>query len=768
MTDNVDRFLTGHGNYVPDLAFPGMRHVAFVRSPYPHARLISIDTTRARSRTGVSAVITGADLRGRVALVSPRLPTPPFQPLAWPLLTTDKVRYVGDPVAAVVAENPYLAADAANLVDVTYDELAYVEDARDAAAPGAPLLYEEWGTNVFVRETAAYGDVTGGLAAAAGVIREDFVHHRICGLPLEGQGVCAYRDGSGRLVVYASTQYPHQIQAVLANLTGLGTAAIRVVAPDVGGGFGVKQHVTREELLTAVLAWLLPYPVRWTREVNDMLAYGIHARQQHHAVVAGYAEDGRITALQLRSTANIGNPLLLFTGAAPAFVTAASFPGAYAIPAYAYDVQAVATNTAPVGGLRGFGQPQALFSLERTLDLIAQRLSMDPVAIRRANLIADHPRPYVTLTGFAPDCGSVRAQFDQLLDMVERPPANEPDAETRRGLGFACYVEPTATSVPYLENYVAYETATLSMNPDGNLVAVVGTKDIGQGSRATFLRILSDELGIDVENIDVRDGDTDLIPMGLGTMGSRTLVMTGGALRDAARKLREKLAAVAAQVLAMPVGEIAFYDGRFNTAGKSLTAAELAEFAYLNPGEVEPGLVVTGSFHARHVDSVPDEQGRLNPAATYSSQVGAAQVEVNLSTGEVKVIDFTMVYDCGTVANAQAVAGQIQGSFAMGLSAVLFEDLQYVDGRPDVDSYHVARARDVPKVRAAARATASDMPGGSRGVGQIGTILAPAAIGNAVADALRPLGVAVRQTNLTAPAIRKLIEGANLEPQADP
>ena len=762
---NVDRFLAGEGSYVPDLAFPGMRHVAFVRSSYPHARLGPIDGSRALSLDGVSAVITGADLSGRVATVSPHLPTPPFRALEWQLLSTDKVRYAGDPVAVVVAESPYLAADAADLVDVAYDELPYVDDARAAAAPGAPLLYEDWGTNVFVHETAEYGDVAGGLAAATGIVREEFSHHRVCGFPLEGQGVCAYRDASGRLVVHASTQYPHQMQSVLARLTGLSTAAIRVVAPDVGGGFGVKQHVTREELLVAVLAWLLPYPVRWTQDVSGMLAHGIHAREQHHEVTAGYHDDGRISALRLRSTANVGNPLLLFTGAAPALVTAASFTGAYAVPAYAYDVTAVATNTAPIGGLRGFGQPQALFSMERTLDLIAQRLGMDPAEVRRVNLIPDGPRPYVTLTGFALDCGSVRAQFDRLLDTVEVPASEAVQTDgVRRGLGFACYVEPTGTSVPYAGNYVAYETATLAVNPDGSLVAVVGTKDIGQGSRATFASILSEELGVDVGEIDVRDGDTDLIPIGLGTMGSRTLVMTGEALRDGARKLRAKLAVIAAHVLGVPVEQLSFRDGRMHGGGRCLTVADVAEIAYLKPAslpvDVEPGLFVTGCFHARNVDSVPDDAGRLNPAATYSSQVAAARVEVNLDSGEVKVVDFAMVYDCGTVANAQAVEGQIQGSFALGLSTILFEDLRYAAGRPDVDGYLVARAPDVPRVRAVMLATPSSMPGGSRGVGQMGAILAPAAIGNAVADALRPLGIVVRQTNLSPAAIRRLVASA--------
>ncbi len=513
-SDNAHRFLTGHGTYVPDIAFPGMKHAAFVRSPHPHARIIRIDATRALALTGVRAVVTGADLAPRVRPLTHAMPAPPFQPLTWPLLPVDKARYVGDPVAVVVADDLHTAWDATELVEVVYEQLPWADDPWEAMEPGASLLYEEWGTNVFARDAFGHGDVEAAFAAASGVIDERFVHHRVCGFPLEGHGVCAWRDASGRLTVYASTQFPHQFRDVLADITGIRLVDVRVVAPDVGGGFGLKQHVTREELVIAVLALKLPFPVRWARDITGLLDHGIHARQQYHAVQAAYRADGRILAVRARIIADVGNPVLYFTGAGPAFVTASTLTGAYDVAAYTYEVEAVATNTAPVGGYRGFGQPQAVFTMERLLDFVARRLQMDPAQVRRINLIPDEPRPYVTGAGFAYDIGSIRSQFDRLLEAIaDTPQTRAPSSGVYTGIGYACYVEPNAPNVhSFAGRYGAYETAMIAIQPDGHVVATVGAKDIGQCNAATFARIVANELGTNSDAVTVRDGDTDLLP----------------------------------------------------------------------------------------------------------------------------------------------------------------------------------------------------------------------------------------------------------------
>lgn len=764
--DSVDRFLTGRGTYLQDILVPGLKHAVFVRSESPHARILKIDDLRARALPGVRAILTANDLIGKVGSVMHRMPTPPFQPLHWPLLAVGKVRYVGDPVAVVVADDPYIAQDGADLLRVTYAELPVAANVSAAIAPGAPLLYEEWGTNVFAHLAFQHGDVQGRLASAAGILEERFVHHRICGFPMEGHGVCAFREASGRLVVHASTQFPHQLQASIADLTGMALSDIRVVAPDIGGGFGLKQHVTREELLVAVLPCLLPYPIRWTRGIDGTLENGIHAREQYHEVQAAYDRDGKVTALHLQVLADVGDPTLYFTGAGPAIVTASSLTGAYDIEAYSYDIQAIATNTAPVGGYRGFGQPQALFTMERTLDLIAHRLGLDPVAIRRVNLIPDQPRPFVTATGCVYDTGSIRAQFDRLLEATSDQ-AVRAESTTASGalvgVGYACYIEPNAADLhSFAGRYGAFEVTTLAIQPDGGIVACVGTKDIGQGSSAALRRIVADEFATNPEAVSVRDGDTDLLPLGLGTLASRALVMTGGALRDAARQLRAKLAAIAAHHLGVPIESVTFRAGGCRSGDKAVSLAELAAIAYITPydlpPDVDPGLSAVGVYHARHADSLPRSDGRMNPAATYSSQVATARVRVDPASGEVDVTDFTVIFDCGTVINHLAVEGQIQGSFAQGLSAVLFEDLRYQDARPTrITDYRVARMADVPSVRAVEMSTPSDLPGGARGVGQIATILAPAAIANAIDDALHPLGITIRQTNLGASELRRLI-----------
>ncbi|MFE9500400.1 xanthine dehydrogenase family protein molybdopterin-binding subunit [Streptomyces collinus] len=764
-TENVERYLTGKGTYLPDVTLPGLKHVAFARSPHPHARIGAVDSHRALGLPGVKSVLTGADLKGTIGTVQHRMPHPPFKPLNWPLLATDKARYIGDPVAVVVADNPYLAQDAVDLLDIRYEELAPVTDIHAAVQPGAPLLYEEWETNVFVHSTFHHGDLKQGFSSAAGILREHFDHHRVCGFPMEGHGVCAYREPSGRLIVHASTQFPHQLQATLADITGYPLAGIRVIAPDIGGGFGLKQHVLREELLVAALPLLLSCPVRWTQGITETVESGVHARQQQHNIEVGYRSDGRICALHLQILADVGNPLLYFTGAGPAFVTATSLPGAYSIPAYSYEIRGIATNTVPVGGYRGFGQPQALFTMERTLDLIARQLQLDPVAVRRVNLIPDLPRPLVNITGCTYDTGSVRAQFDRLLnDMVDRPTRVSPSpSRDLTGVGFACYVEPNAANLhSFAGRYGAYEIATLSMQPDGDVVACVGTKDIGQGCAASFARIIAEELTVAPTTVIVRDGDTDLLPLGLGTLASRALVMTGGALRDAARQLRSKLAAIAAHRLGVPALSVTFHEGQCSGGTQSIPLRELAAISYLRPFDLppgtDPGLMAIGIYNARGAEATPAADGRMNAAVTYSSQVAGAKVYIDPTSGKVTVTDFTVVYDCGTVVNPTAVRGQIQGGFAQGLSSVLFEDMHYKNARPTrLAEYFVARITDVLEVRSIDMCTPSPAPGGSRGVGQATTILAPAAIANAVDDVLHRWGVTIRQSNLTPDAIRHLI-----------
>ncbi|MGV0816096.1 xanthine dehydrogenase family protein molybdopterin-binding subunit [Mycolicibacterium boenickei] len=770
----IDRVLAGRGRYVGDLEIPGLKHVAFVRSPCPHAQIADIDTTKARRCDGVVAVFTGADLQHTTGTMSHHLPDPPFQQLNWPLIPVDKVRFVGDPVAVVVADDPYLAEDAAECVNVSYTELPAVDDARHARQSGSPLLYSEWGTNVFVRSEFTGGDLASGFRSAAGIIQESFDHHRVCGFPLEGNGICAVVDETGRLLIHASTQSAHLMRQVVADVTGRRPADVRVTVPDVGGGFGLKQHVLREEMVTAVLATLLPHPVRWLQDASDTVAHGIHARAQHHEVEAAYTKDGKILALRIGIVADVGNPVVCYTGAGPAIVTAASIPGAYDIPAYEYTLDCVATNTPPVAGYRGFGQPEAVFTIERTLDLVARQTGLDAAQVRRVNMIPDAPRPFPARTGSLYDVGSVRDQFDHLLREIRYRPVDSHRVVGRdrlRGVGLACYVEPTAPNLHVLAGrYGAYEMVQMTIESDGEITVTVGTKDLGQGNLAAFRRIAADAMDVPVDRVVVRDGDTDGVPYSIGTWGSRTIVMGGAAILDAAHRLRNVLARIAAAQLDAEPQDVTFSDSRCHAAGGSVSYQEMASISYLHPFAlppgVPPGLTATGVYHAPHAEPTPDEHGRLNIAATYSGNVAAAAVEVELSTGVVEVTDFTLVYDGGNIVDPDRVLGQIQGAVAQGLSAVLIEEIDYRDGHtsaPKLGDYHVARAPDVPRVRAIPMCTPSALPGGTRGISQIGTILAPAAIANAIDDALSSHGVVVRQTNLTSRSIRTLLQSADLD-----
>jgi len=758
------RFVTGRGSYLADRVPPGTAYAAFARSTVPHAELAAVDGGRALALPGVLRVLTGRDLATRTKPLSHLLPWPPARPLAWPLLATDRVRHVGEPVAAVVAEDPYTARDAADLVEIGYRELPAALDVDQAMAPGAPLLYPEWGDNVFLSARIDHGDVDAAFRAADLVLDETFTHHRICGFPLEGRGVLASVDGAGgrdRLLVRASTQVPHVLRMVIAGALGLAEHAVRVTVPDIGGGFGFKQHVTREEVTVAYLGLVSGRPVLWTEDVDAGLLAGSHAREQRHEVRVALRADGRILGLRVRVVADIGHPVLYHTGAGPALITGASIPGAYHVPAYSCRVDAVATNTPPVGGYRGYGQPQAVFTMERVLDLAARDLGLQPARIRELNLVPDEPRPYVSCTGARYDVGSVRALFGRARQLAGSLDASGLGV----GVGYACFVEATAPNLFGLLGVGgAVELVQLRMTTGGELEVCTGITDFGQGSTAAVARIAAAALPIDPGKVHVRNGDSDDLPFSLGAVASRGTVMASGAIHDAVAALRRTLAAIAAAQLGVLASEVEFGAGGCRGGGRLVSYAELAGIAYhrpfLLPPGVAPGLVVTGSYTAAGAEPFPGADGRMNAAATYSAQAAAARVRVDAASGEVDVLNFAVVYDCGSVVDEARLLGQLQGGFGQGLSATLFERLDRVDGAlvpASLAGYPVARAGHVPAVHAESMATASAVPGGVRGAGQLTTVLAPAAIANAVEDALRAHGVRIRDSYLGPSAIRRLV-----------
>jgi carbon-monoxide dehydrogenase large subunit len=775
------RLLRGAGAFLGDIERPGLKHLAVLRSPLAHARIRSIDVSAAATLPGVRHVVVGSELAGSVQAMSHLLPMiPTLQQIVWYPLAVGKVRFVGEPVAAVVADSRYIAEDALELIDVDYEELPVVVDALAAMAEGAPRLYDDWPGNTLLWMPGANGDVEAAFSAADGVLSQRFVHHRVMGLPLEGHGALGEYDAdTGRLLLWASTQSPHFLRSVLADVTGLSAARVRVIAPDMGGGFGNKAHMMREEVLVACVALRVPYPVVWQQDRVENLTASLHSREQVHDVEVAYRADGKVLGLRARLVADIGNPEVYPLGCAPAIVTTSLMTGAYDIQDYAFELHCVATSKCPMGGYRGYGQPQAIFTIERVMDLLAERLGLDPVEIRRRNLIPDAPRPYVSATGAVYDVGSLSGQLTQLLEagdhagMIARRDAARAEGRLA-GVGIAQLVEPTAPNLHALAGrFGAYEMAMCVVQPDGHVNVAVGTKSQGQGHQTVYAQVVSEVLGVEVGDVDVRDGDTTLVPFGTGTWGSRSAVMGGGAVMKAALEVRDKMTRIAAHLLQAEPGEVKIEDGMFRVdTERAVPFAQIASAAYFHtfllPPAVDPGLAALVAYDTFNTSPFPDEQGHLNVAATYSTAAALCAVEVDRNTGRVQIHDVTIVHDCGTVINPMILDGQIHGAFAQAVGATLFEELVYdANGQPLTSTlldYAIPAFGDVPKPRIVHRETPSPTLGGFRGAGEGPIIVTPAMIANAVHDALRPVGVTVTQTNLSPPRVRALLRAAGVAP----
>jgi carbon-monoxide dehydrogenase large subunit len=747
------RLLRGAGRYLDDVVLPRMLAVAFVRSPHAHARIVSVDVAAARALPGVVAAVTAEEFRGWVRPLAPRLVGGTFRPTEWPALAAGEVRFCGEAVAAVVGATPCVAADARELVRVAYEPLPAVVTADDALAAGHVLVQRGW----------SRGDVDDVFARAPLVLREGFTHGRVAAVPMEPRGVVADWDGDA-LTVWASTQVPSVLRSTLASALALEESRVRVVAPDVGGGFGLKTHVFPEDLAVAALARLLGRPVKWIEERREQLTSAAHAREQRVDVELAADAGGVVRGLRARVVSDAGAyHIYPLTGALEPLGTAAILPGPYHPEAYAYEALAVATHKPPLGAYRGVGMTMGAFVMERMLDLLATRLQLDPAEIRRRNFIARDGYPFTSASGMTYDSGDYPKALEQALalagyDELRREQASARAAGRLVGVGVACYTEYTGMGSEVfrrrgMEDVRSLEAATVTMDPDGGVRCALSFPSQGQGHATTVAQLVADRLGVPLERVRLVPSDTAAAPPGAGTFGSRGAVAMAGTAAVAADQLRARLRALAGRRLEAAVEDIVLEAGHAHVRGfpdRTIAVAELAHMAYSPPlgglpADLGPGLSATVSFDS--------------PGPTFSGAVHVAAVEVDGATGRVRVQRYVVVEDCGPVVNPTIVEGQIHGAVVQGLGEALLESLVY-DREGQLLSatlldYALPRADDIPAIEIGHLESPSPLtPGGVKGMGEGGTIGAPAALANAVADAVRSLGVRVTSLPIRSESLR--------------
>ena len=759
-----DRHLHGRGQFVGDIKLPGTQDVAFVRSPHAHARIRSI----AVPPNAAGRVFIAADLPQvkpiRVVSHSAGAKSPP-----WPPLATDKARYVGDAIAACIAPSRGEAEDLANAVAVEYEVLDAVVDApRDMRGSRHPV-HESWGDNLYIEHLLEGGDIDAAMRAAEVTVTREFRMQRQSGAPLECRGVLAYRDHRlDEVVVYASTQTPHTVRVALGEILGIEERRIRVVAPDVGGGFGPKARLYPEEIILAALALELDHPVRWIEDRGEHLLTTAHTRDHHYQATAYADRQGRILGIDAEIWVDAGAYGLWPQGPYhEAGMVARALPGPYTIPNYRAKHYTVATNKTPLGPYRGVGRPGACFVIERLIDEVARALGRDPNEVRTLNLVRPEQMPFSTIGGMRLDSGDYAQSVGLCAELLDLPAIRarqqrgEPDGR-RIGVGFATFAEQTAHGAAEFAARGAaiipgFESCTARILTDGSVVLMVGIQSHGQGLETALSQIACEELGIDPARISVRHGDTESTAFGFGTFASRSMVMSGGAVARASRILRDKLCRIGAHLLQCDLVEARCEGGAVHGPRGSVTIGEIASIAHLRMHELPPG-----------VEPLLDATATYEPGIStgvYSYATHGAVVAVDPETGVVELLDFAVAEDCGTMVNPMLVEGQIRGGVVQGIGTALHEEIPYdAQGQPlaaTLLDYHMPGAQELPSIQIAHLHTAATSTEyGMKGMGEGGAVAPPAAIANAVRDALAPLGAELNETPLTPQRVLAAIRQA--------
>ena len=776
------RFLTGNGNYTDDINRPGQSHAWILRSPHAHATINGIDTSKAEKADGVIAILTGADMAADGVGGLPcgwqihnKDGSPMAEP-AHPPLAVGKVRHVGDQVAIVIAETRDAARDAAELIEVDYGVLPAVVS-MDAALDGGTLVHDDVPNNrCFDWELGEKDTVEAAFADAAHVVAIDLVNNRLIPNAMEPRAaISEYDRSTGQYTLHTTTQNPHVIRLLMgAFVLQIPEHKLRIVAPDVGGGFGSKIFHYAEEAILTWAAAKVNVPIKWTAERSESFATDAHGRDHETHAELALDKDGKFLGLRVATKANVGAYLSTFGSSVPTYLYATLLAGVYTTPAIYAEVQTVFTNTVPVDAYRGAGRPECTYLLERLVTKAARQIGMDPVELRKLNMIQPDQYPYQTPVALQYDCGDSPATFESALKAAdyagfEKRRAAAEKAGKLRGIGISTYVEacgiaPSAVAGALGARAGLYESAQVRVHPTGSVTVYTGTHNHGQGHETTFAQLVSESFGIPADQVEISHGDTDQVQFGMGTYGSRSLAVGGPAILKACNKIIDKAKKIAAHIMEADVSDIEFADGKFTVAGtdKEMAFGEISLAAYVPHNypieEIEPGL---------------DENAFYDPL-NFSFPGGAhiCEVEIDPETGDVDVVGFTAVDDVGRVVNPMIVEGQVHGGLAQGVGQATLEGCVYdEDGQLLTGSYMdytMPRADDLPSFSVATQGVmGASNPLEVKGVGEVGAIGSPPAVVNAILDALAPLGVEDISMPATSQKVWQAIQDSNVRQAAE-
>lgn len=760
-----DRQLKGAGRFVDDIVLPGQLYAAFVRSPYPHASFSKLDYSAAAQASGVHLCLAASDFED-LPIVEPNWKLPRSIPRGRPILAKGRVRYVGEPVAVVIADCPAAARDAAELVEINYQQLPFVLDQLDAIEADAPRLHDDMDSNV----AAVFAPGNGGFddAANAAPFRTKFRlrNQRLVPFSIEGRAVNADFDHkSGRMTLNITHQLPHMARRMVAETISFPENRLRVISPDVGGGFGPKMHIYQEEAVCALASIRLGRPVKWTERRRENVVNTTHGRDHEMQIDVAYDQEGKLLALRVESLANIGAYMSSMGSGIPTVNVGLFVMGVYDIPAVEVDIKCLYTNTPPVDAYRGAGRPEASYAIERTIDRVAHELGLDPAEVRRRNFLTEDQIPRRQPTGAMIDSGRYHHTLEDALTRADYDKFRKQQAKAREtgeliGVGIANYTESCGIGPGQVQKLVGfdrggYESARVRMTSDGNAVVFSGSHSHGQGHKTVFAQIAADELGIPPDRIEVIQGDTDSVPQGVGTFNSRSIPVGGSAVKAAAGRVADRIRRLAAHLIQTEVERLR-RDGDIFSApdGKmTITFAEVCHAAWTGhnvPHDLGVGLEETEFYHPTSM------------SAPYGAHI--AKVRIDRETGEIALEAYTAVDDCGTVINPLLARGQVHGGLAQGIGQALWEDGTPEDDGSIILNTPVPRFDMLPRFDTSHTVTDSwTNPLGAKGLGEAGAIGAPPAIVNAAIDALWHLGVREIDMPLTPARILAAIELAEME-----